>query len=82
MHGYDYNIALSLFFVSYTVFEIPCILLCKKVCSLCFFQNSRSTDSALDQMGPSRYIPICTILFGLLAMCSQFPCLRHPARTR
>lgn len=29
MSGYDYNTALSIFFVSYIVFEIPCNIACK-----------------------------------------------------
>lgn len=29
MKGYDYNTALSIFFVSYILFEIPCNIACK-----------------------------------------------------
>ncbi|KAF9269906.1 MFS general substrate transporter [Marasmius fiardii PR-910] len=31
LHGYDYNIILSCFYVSYIVFEVPCSILCKKI---------------------------------------------------
>ena len=29
MQGYDYNLTLTAFYISYTVFEIPCVMLCK-----------------------------------------------------
>lgn len=31
MQGYDYNLSLTAFYVSYTVFEIPCVMLCKLI---------------------------------------------------
>ncbi|KAI5476423.1 MFS transporter [Pseudohyphozyma bogoriensis] len=51
--GYQYNILLSAFYVAYAVFEIPAMLLCKK-------------------MGPSRFIPLSTVAFGLFAMVTGF----------
>lgn len=53
MHGYQFNIALSVFYVSYILFEIPCNMFCK-------------------WMGPARFIPIATICFGVLTMCTGF----------
>lgn len=31
MHGFDLNVALSIFFISYILFELPANLLCKKM---------------------------------------------------
>ena len=31
MHGYDYNVVLSCFFISYILFEIPANILCKRI---------------------------------------------------
>ncbi|KAF9258694.1 MFS general substrate transporter [Marasmius fiardii PR-910] len=31
LRGYDYNIVLSCFYVSYIIFEIPCNIVCKKI---------------------------------------------------
>ncbi|KAL1954041.1 hypothetical protein VTO42DRAFT_1819 [Malbranchea cinnamomea] len=31
MQGYDYNLTLTAFYISYTVFEIPCVMLCKLI---------------------------------------------------
>ena len=51
MGGYQFNIALSVFYISYILFEIPSNMLCK-------------------WMGPGRFIPIATLCFGILTMCT------------
>lgn len=51
MEGYDFNIALSVFYVSYILFEIPCNMMCKwmgprlfiPLISLCFGVMTMST---------------------------------------
>jgi len=53
MSGYDYNVALSTFFVAYIVFEIPATMTCKI-------------------MGPGRFIPLITFLFGLISMLTAW----------
>jgi MFS family permease len=51
--SYDFNTVLSIFYVSYALFEIPSTLLCKLV-------------------GPGWYLPIATILFGIVTICTAF----------
>ncbi|PWN51714.1 MFS general substrate transporter [Violaceomyces palustris] len=53
LRGYDYNILLSSFYISYVVFEIPSTMLCKIV-------------------GPKKWIPFMTFVFGLLSVCTAF----------
>lgn len=53
MKGYDYNGIISVFYVSYIIFEIPSNLLCK-------------------YMGPGWFIPMTTILFGAVSVCTAF----------
>lgn len=51
--GYDYNILLSVFYVSYIIFEIPMNWLCKL-------------------MGPGWFLPLMTLIFGLLTIAFAF----------
>lgn len=51
--SYDFNTVLSIFYVSYALFEVPSTLLCKIV-------------------GPGWYLPIATILFGIVTICTAF----------
>lgn len=51
MSGYQFNIALSIFYISYILFEIPSNMACKWI-------------------GPGRFIPIATLCFGILTMCT------------
>ncbi|CAI6089377.1 unnamed protein product [Clonostachys chloroleuca] len=53
MKGYDYNGVVSVFYVSYILFEIPLNLLCK-------------------WMGPGWFIPITTLLFGIVSLGTAF----------
>ncbi|ORY78912.1 putative pantothenate transporter [Leucosporidium creatinivorum] len=53
MKGYDYNVALSCFYVSYIVFEIP-------------------SNIAAKIIGPGRWLPLLTVAFGLLSMCTAW----------
>jgi MFS family permease len=51
--SYDFNTVLSMFYVSYALFEVPSTMLCKI-------------------MGPGWYLPIATILFGIVTICTSF----------
>lgn len=51
--GYDYNLVLSIFYVSYVLFEVPATLLCKI-------------------MGPAWFLPLTTVLFGILSVATAF----------
>ena len=53
MEGYDYNGVISVFYISYIIFEIPSNLLCK-------------------YMGPGWFIPLTTLLFGIVSVCTAF----------
>lgn len=50
---YDYNMLLSVFYVSYIIFEIPMNWLCKL-------------------MGPGWFLPLMTLIFGILTICFAF----------
>ena len=49
----DYNVALTCFFISYILFEIPATMTCKII-------------------GPGRFIPIITFIFGLITLLCAF----------
>lgn len=51
--SYQYNVLLSVFYISYIVFEIPSTITAKLV-------------------GPGKWIPFITFVFGLLSMCTGF----------
>ncbi|KAH8923427.1 MFS general substrate transporter [Atractiella rhizophila] len=53
LKGYDYNTAISIFFVAYIVFELPSNAVCKII-------------------RPGRYIPLLTVSFGLISLCTAF----------
>ncbi|TQN69430.1 putative transporter [Colletotrichum shisoi] len=53
LQGYDYNIILSTFYVSYIIFEIPATVACK-------------------WMGPGWFLPITTLLFGIVSIATAF----------
>ncbi|KAK9899769.1 MFS general substrate transporter [Cystobasidium minutum MCA 4210] len=53
LKGYDYNILLTSFYISYVLFEIPSNLLCKIV-------------------GPGKWIPFISFMFGLLSLVTAF----------
>ncbi|KAK5995350.1 putative transporter [Cladobotryum mycophilum] len=53
LKGYEYNSIISIFFISYILFEIPSVLLCKWI-------------------GPGWFIPLATMLFGVVSLCNAF----------
>ncbi len=53
MEGTDFNVSLSIFYISYMLFEIPCNTVCK-------------------WLGPGWFLPILTVCFGVLTMCTGF----------
>ncbi|GKT88828.1 major facilitator superfamily transporter [Colletotrichum tofieldiae] len=53
LKGYDYNIVLSTFYVSYILFEIPATVACK-------------------WLGPGWFLPITTLLFGIVSIATAF----------
>jgi len=53
MEGYDYNVVLSIFYISYILFEIPANLACK-------------------QLGPGKFIPLTTLMFGICSLGTAF----------
>ncbi|KAK4448770.1 major facilitator superfamily domain-containing protein [Podospora aff. communis PSN243] len=53
MTGFDYNIILSTFYISYILLEVPAVIICKWA-------------------GPSRFIPLTSIGFGICSVCTAF----------
>jgi MFS family permease len=53
LKGYDYNKVLSVFYISYIIFEIPCTMACKWI-------------------GPGWYIPLASVGFGIISVCTAF----------
>ncbi|KAH7405629.1 major facilitator superfamily domain-containing protein [Phaeosphaeria sp. MPI-PUGE-AT-0046c] len=60
LSGYDYNMLLSTFYISYILFEIPMNWLCKF-------------------MGPGWFLPLMTLIFGILTICFAFVTDKHSA---
>ena len=59
------NVALSTFFVAYIIFEIPATMTCK-------VRPSRGVSLTAQVMGPGRFIPLITFLFGLISLLTAF----------
>ncbi|KAK2047215.1 major facilitator superfamily transporter [Colletotrichum somersetense] len=53
LKGYDYNMVLSIFYISYILFEIPATVACK-------------------WMGPGWFLPITSLLFGVVSIATAF----------
>jgi sugar phosphate permease len=53
LKGTQYNKILSVFYISYILFEIPLVMACKTI-------------------GPGRFIPTITLLFGICSICTGF----------
>ena len=70
LQGFDYNTVLSVFYISYILFEIPATLCCKLIgMSLNLFFFLSWTDTRL---GPGWFLPLTTLGFGVMSVATAF----------
>ncbi|KAI4940809.1 hypothetical protein J4E91_011190 [Alternaria rosae] len=69
LEGYDYNVILSAFYVSYIVFEIPATLCCKLIG---MHDNESSWFKSDEVPGPGWFLPLTSLGFGAVSIATAF----------
>jgi MFS family permease len=69
LEGYDYNILLSAFYVSYIVFEMPATLCCKLIGMRDAGRLPYDSDMTA---GPGWFLPLTSLGFGAMSLATAF----------
>jgi MFS family permease len=70
LKGYDYNTVLSVFYISYIIFEIPSTICCK-VMGIHIYTPLHLSCAKFDS-GPGWFLPLTTFGFGAASIATAF----------
>lgn len=70
LKGYDYNQVLSIFYISYIIFEVSCFLEMLQLCRADLIQIP--SNICCKWMGPGWFIPGISLCFGIASIGTAF----------
>jgi MFS family permease len=72
LKGYDYNTVLSVFYISYIIFEIPATICCKVMGTSSTLYLAYHVLTKCSNVGPGWFLPLTTFGFGAASIATAF----------